>query len=609
MGRTFGAKGFTLRAAHELRRIAGAFRLEPRYEPQGKLAEASRAFEVDTDTLRDVCQSEQAISRAERVVHGAYQAYRWDWRRLPSDPAGWLVHPITSAAHPSNVPWWTVLHFHAGLGDIKDLWEPARLAWAYDLIRAYLLTQDDRYAEAFHVNFERWYTSSPPFRGPHWSCGQETAIRAAALAYAEQNLRSAPSSTPERMARITRTLGASGERIRDAIGYAVSQRNNHGISEAAGLVILGVRFLGQHPEAQRWLDGGHRILERLVRDQFAQDGWYIQHSFTYLRVALDQLVLAERSLRAVGRSLSGDVVDRVRAAVELLLAVIDPESGDVPNHGANDGAFVHPITLASYRDFRSTVTAVCGTWRHPMPANLSPDEEVLAWLNLDLPSTRACSGDRVRWGPSGWASAKIGTVSVFLRAGRYTSRPGHLDPLHLDVRVGDKNVIVDPGTYSYAAPPPWRNGLVTAHVHNGPLLDGVEPGVRGPRFLWYIWPTATLVRAELARNGAIIVAEVPQRIRRTVHVDRVGVTVEDEPLDATARTISTLWTLHPAAEADAISAIGATRRIDPEPHKLRAWYSPHYGELIPTRALEVSAEVQLGTKLITHIKVGPTTGL
>src|SRR5690606_17835850 len=140
----------------------------------------------------------------------------------------------------------------------KDVWEPARFGWAYDLVRAYLLTEDDRYAASFYDYLSSWSESSPPFQGVHWSCGQETSIRAAALLYAEANLTDAPSSTGAAKQKLLELLAASGERVRDAIGYAISQRNNHAISEATGLILLGERLAGQHPEAAEWFRTGHR---------------------------------------------------------------------------------------------------------------------------------------------------------------------------------------------------------------------------------------------------------------------------------------------------------------------------------------------------------------
>lgn len=556
---------------------------------------------VDPKSLRAATDASRALERADRVVAGEFQAYRWNWRRMPQSPAEWLKRPGSGSTSEAGTPWWRISHLDPAGGDIKDVWEPARFGWVYDLVRAYLLSGDDRYAASFYDYLSSWAESSPPFQGVHWSCGQETSIRAAALLYAEANLADAPSSTDAAKQKLLELLAASGERVRDAIGYAISQRNNHAISEATGLILLAHRLSGQHPEAAEWFRTGHRLLERLIREQFAADGWYIQHSFTYLRLALDQCVLAERALRERGGGLSATATGRLRAATELLWAVIEPSTGIVPNHGANDGAFVHPITLSEYRDFRPVLTAVCATWNFPFPAGVAPDMEVLAWLGLDPPPTGPSLRDGVRTGSSGWAAVRLAWTSVFFRAGSYDSRPGHLDPLHLDVRLGGREIVVDPGTFAYNAPPPWRNGLATAMVHNGPVVDGQEPGVRGPRFLWYLWPEARLLKAEANEDGYQLVGEIPGVVRRTVRVGQDEIRVEDTVLRPEAREAAVRWLLHPDADPAHLSAPGAAVEGAIE-DGVESWFSPGYGVRVPSRSVYVAWDPRIQPTSITTIR-------
>lgn len=561
----------------------------PRHQASDAGAGGDHPFRVDPAVLAAATEHADAIARADRVVAGEYQAYRTSWRRLPDDPAGWLRHPILGSQWSGDTSWWKVSHLDPAAGDIKDLWEPARFGWVYDLVRAYVVSREDRYAEAFVSLLRSWHESSPAFQGPHWSCGQETSIRAIALLYAEGNFGGSPTLVGRSAALLRSVLSASGERIADAHGYAISQRNNHAISEAAALVALGDRFRGAHPEAARWYATGRRNLNRLVEEQFAADGWYIQHSFTYLRLALDQCVVAQRVLQRHGDSISPAGVARIGAAVELLAAVIDPETGAVPNHGANDGAFVHPVTLAEYRDFRPVLTAVCGTFDLPFPDFLRPDPEPLAWLGTGGPRRVVVRLDGVRSGASGWAAARSGGTAVFIRAGEYSSRPGHIDPLHLDVRVGGREVVVDPGTFAYNAPPPWNNGLSGARAHNGPLLDDQEPGLRGPRFLWYVWPRAALVSAAWEDGVARLVAEVPGRVRRTVILDTAGVSVHDEVLAAGAALLRINWLLHPSAHTAGVE-VGVGHRVgQAEPGRTAGWFSPVYGERQASRYVLVEA--------------------
>jgi hypothetical protein len=582
LARTFGARGIGLRAAHEARRRLNRFRGAPAYPGAGGAPREPHPFRVDAGALAAATDATQALARAERVAAGEYEAYRWTWRPFPVDPAGWHVHPSTGRAF-SDAAWWRIAHLDPGIGDVKDVWEPARFAWVYDLVRAHLLTGDRRWAEAFHTRFAQWRASNPPFRGAHWSCGQEASIRATALLYAEANL----PADAEQAAALRGTLAATGERVADAFGYAVSQRNNHAVSEAVGLLLLGTRFAGQHPEAQRWRRTGERWTDRLVREQFAEDGWYVQHSFTYARLALDQCILAARVLG--GRGFSSGARERLRAAARLLLTVMDPATGTVPNHGANDGAFVHPATLAPYRDFRPVVTAACAVFGESLPRGVASDAEVLAWLGAAAPAEGPPLVDGARSGASGWAAVRAGETQVFLRAGRYRTRPGHLDALQVDVRHGGREVVVDPGTFSYNGPPPWRNALAAARLHNGPLVDDAEPGVRGPRFLWYLWPRAAVMEACATAGGWRLRAELAGRAERTVDVVPGRVEVRDRALGHRAVSIEVLWTLHPDAEPAMLRADAAVVESAAE-GRPEGWFSPHYGERLPSRTVRVRRE-------------------
>ncbi len=602
LARTFGVRGIALRSAHELRRAANSFRKAPRHQVTLSPQRALHPFAVDAAALGTATDRALAIERAERVVAGEFLAFGSWWRALPITAGAWHDAAI-GAGFRDDLPWWKISHSGAHGTDVKDVWEPARFGWVYDLVRAFILTRDDRYAAAFHRYFGEWLESSPPFRGVHWSCGQETTIRAIALLYAEANLAPAPSSDRESLSRIASVLAASGERIAGAVGQAISQRNNHAISEAVGMLVLGTRFRGSHPEAARWAREGRRLLERLILEQFAEDGWYIQHSFTYTRLVLDQCVVAQRMLRSSHASLSSAAVARLRAAVDLLLAVVDPATGLVPNHGPNDGALVHPIALEEYRDFRPVITAACASFGHPLQRDVPPNAEALAWLGIPAPERGEPLRDGVTSGRSGWAAARTGNgaASVFVRAGSYTSRPGQIDPLQIDVRFGSREVVTDAGTFSYNSPPPWRNALASGAVHNGPILDDEEPGIRGPRFLWYVWPSARIVSAKMEGDEAVIVAEIPDRVRRTVRVMTERVVVRDEVLAPDARRVRIRWLLHPGADPASVRVEGGSQLVEAREGEPAGWFSPTYGERVASRYVEVEREVGEGRVVVTEI--------
>ena len=606
--RTFGARGAWHRARLIGRSGAGLYRAAPAPVPAAAVASSPPRewpFRVEAARVRATTDHARARERANRVIAGEHEAYRWTWAPRPAAAEAWSVNPLTGRRYP-DVPWFKVPHYQPGVGDIKAVWEASRFAWAYDLMRAWMIDRDERAAEVFWTDLETFLDGTPPFRGVQWACGQETAIRAMAWLWAECAFADAPASTPARLARLRTVLAWAGERILDGHDWAASQRNNHGISEAAGLIALGARFHDADPRARGWLERGQALLERYIDDQLAPDGWFIQHSFTYARLALDQIVLAQRVLHSRGESLGARATERVRATIRLLIEVMDPATGHVPLHGANDGAFVLPLTTAPYRDFRPSLTAAASTFGEPLPRSVSADAEVLAWLGAgDVMRTDDPEVPRLRTGASGWAHAVTQGARLFARAGAYRSRPGHVDPLHVDIWLDGEPVAVDAGTYRYNDAPPWNNGLADATVHNTLSIEGHPAAVRGPRFLWLQWPAARIREASLAANGTIriVMENLSWRSRRWRHtreciVGSQDVTVIDElhapasaPLTATVQ-----WLLDGPREALRVEPVTGADVVESsgDPRSTLGWISEGYGSRRPARSVRVIGAVAGG---------------
>jgi hypothetical protein len=382
----------------------------------------------------------------------------------------------------------------------------------------------------------------------------------------------------------------SGERVANAIEYAISQRNNHGISEATGLTALGQRLAGRHPEAHNWLRDGARWIEYLVMDQFGEDGWYVQHSLNYLRMALDQLVVAERVLvQTRGSGLSMPARARVRAAIALLAELHDAKHGDVPNHGANDGSMVLPITTRPYGDFRPAITAAAVTFGASVPEHFGVSLEALAWLGVGAVTTHADPpATRVAAGSSGWVSARNGAARAFARAGGYESNPSHIDPCHIDVWIDGEDRAFDAGTYRYTAPPPWRNGLAAIGVHNTVEIPSIPAAVKGARFLWLGRPDARVSRAEVMDD--VVVFELRNQTwaeHGVTHLRRcilspysVDVFDEIDTGEHASLEIRVHWLIPDGTDLPSVTSDGEGRlRIKhADVDSVDGWWSPRYGE-------------------------------
>ncbi len=176
-------------------------------------------------------------------------------------PPDWHKNYTSTNRYPQNAHWSTIGDFDGG--DIKVVWELSRFGFVYDLVRAYWITNDEKYPDLFWKLVEDWRANNLPNNGVNWKCGQETTFRVMAWCWGLYGFFDSSYSTPERVDKLKKMIYFSGIRIERNIGYALSQKNNHGISEAVGLWTIGVLF-PEFKNAKRCRQKGKRLIEKLT---------------------------------------------------------------------------------------------------------------------------------------------------------------------------------------------------------------------------------------------------------------------------------------------------------------------------------------------------------
>jgi hypothetical protein len=361
------------------------------------------------------------------------------------------------------------------------------------LARAWQATGDDRFPECFWRWLEDWMDKNPPNTGPNWKCGQEASMRLFAAAFAAEVFRCHASATPERMARLSRLAHATGDRVAAHIGYAISQDNNHGVSEAVGLITAGALW-PTLPGAEQWLGEGMETLVRLCDRLIAADGSFSQHSSNYHRVMLDDLCFAEAVVRRAGLGLSDEVREAGRRAAAFLHQLMVSD-GSVMRYGSDDGARVIQLSECRYGDYRPTLAACALFFRGPDPGP-GPWQEQADQLNAFSggfgpgvsPGRTPADPAILREPPGGIHIRRRGAATLLFRAPtQFRFRPGHADHLHVSVHDGNEFLTADPGSLSYNDPAkPWA-GFSAARFHNVPTVDQDNPMEHASRFLWLPW--------------------------------------------------------------------------------------------------------------------------
>ncbi len=473
------------------------------FDPGERFAARESLLKFDRESAGE--EEGACVGEAERILRGNFRYF--SRHEIASGfPPDWFANPFQSVPGfgPDQIRrHWSEIDDFAR-GDIKSVWELSRFGFVYPLVRAHWRTGDERYAEGFWRLVEDWWERNPPHRGPQWKCGQEIAFRLMAWIFGLHGFAGSPASTPERVSRLARMIAVSADRIAGNISHALSQKNNHPISEALGLWTVGLLF-PEFGRSRRWRKLGRRILEAGALELIYPDGSFSQHSVNYHRLVLDDYAWALALARRNGVTFSRSAVERVGKAARWLAALIDPASGLAPNLGANDGSLILPLSNCGYRDFRPAVQASAVLTSGKRVLDPGPWDEALFWLGVPVPSAAVEQGGRaaVRHFPDGGYLVLRGKSSrgVVRCTPEYRHRPSHADQLHLDLWRGAVNVLRDSGTYSYNAPPDDLYFPSTA-AHNTVEFDDRDQMPRLSRFLFGRWLGVKTITGPEERAGA-----------------------------------------------------------------------------------------------------------
>lgn len=508
--RELGLKRLAWYAQYRVGMISGFFRWrERRFESarngNSTLSEVRILPEPTAMELKALLQADGErilITAAEEVLtgwHPLFGAGSWKIELKPASPSlHWTRIPEANQALADQ--------------DIKFTWEPARFGWATVLARAYTVSRDERFSQFFWQRFIEFLDANPAYLGENWLSAQEAALRVIAWAFCWQAFSASPYSTADRLNRLASAIGEHAIRISLTTIYARAQNNNHLLSEAAGLYTAAA-ILPAHPFASSWRADGWKLFHQGLCSQINEQGEYIQQSANYSRLMIQLALWMHCLAESQGDRFPDASCRRLALTVSWLMDLVDPGSGKVPNLGPNDGAYILPLTVLPYSDYRPVLQAAARIFLGQPAWEPGLWDEMGLWLGTrpfppEIPGgspgkPRLDNPDKEGFRPVVLRSHG-GETWAYLRAARFTARPGHADQLHVDLWWRGLNLALDPGTYRYTAPPPWDNRLVGCDVHNTVTVAEHDQMLRAGRFLYLDWAQACLISLEKGEDGHIV---------------------------------------------------------------------------------------------------------
>ena len=430
--------------------------------------------------------NEKHIKEAEELLEGYYVFFFSSKEFVGSPPEWHYWYESHEFTHWSKIP------INAIEGrDVKKAWDLSRCHWAVLLAAAYAISGNEKYRLHLNSWLSDWMDRNPVNSGVNWVCAQETSIRLLNIL----NASSLICDKGEKNSVLLEFVLKHCSRIYKTLDYAAAQDNNHGVSESAALYIAGC-WLMQYKsdskklsrESHKFLSKGKSNLEKMVSRLIASDGGFSMYSLNYHRMVMDTLSIVEYwRLLLDQKPFSEEYRQGACRLTKFLYQMLDLESGDVPNVGANDGSRPYLLTESDYRDFRPSVHLAAGYFCKTLPFNYHK----VHWFNASLPSDV-----KPLWSKSSQIFSDTGFVTLvpnneqwaLIKFPAFKFRPSHSDSLHLDLWWKGENILLDSGSFSYNCNPEIESYFSSSLGHNTIQFDSKDHMLKLGKFLWGGWP-------------------------------------------------------------------------------------------------------------------------
>lgn len=480
------------------------------------------------------------------------------------------------------------LNFQA-VGDHKFVWELNRHQHLVLLAQAALVTGDDTYETDLFRQLESWMAQNPFQRGINWTSALEVAFRALSWTWIYHLHGSR--MTPDFRKRFLRLLYLHGRYIETNLSYYYSP-NTHLLGEAVALHALGKLFPA-FLRSRRWATLGREITQREMGRQVRDDGSHFEQSSYYTLYAFDMFLF-----HAVLDDPPAAYRERLGRMAAYLDALAGP-TGRLPLLGDEDGGrFFHPFGRQKMRIF-----APLGGLNRGISASWAAFN-VYFYRSESIPSAALARPESQLFRDSGVAVLRAGENQIVIDCGPFgpgNSTHSHSDTLSFTASAGTREILIDPGTFTYSDPL-LREEFRGSAAHNTIRIDSLDQAMPDGPFRWKQQPEVAVLDWKSTPEKDALTAECRYRgfthRRRFLFVKPDLLLIVDEVQGSPEEhLVEQFW--HPASE-ESICSIFLSDRAE----ITSGWRSIAYGQRAPAPVLCVRKTTELPFRLAAAIFLG-----
>lgn len=438
------------------------------------------------DLLRGSDLAREVESVAEYALKGRYVLF--------GEPQEWGISPDWRrdlvSGKASGTPYFRCVPYMDGsiTGDHKVIWELNRHQYLVAMAQGWRLTQRREFLVGIEVLLSSWYAANPPWCGINWCSALEIAFRAWSWIWVWHIAGQALSVSARR--GLLRALYQHGCYLQYNLSFYFSP-NTHLLGEAVVLDALG-RLFPEFPRSTCWRELGTSITRQQLESQVRTDGSHFEQSTYYHVYALD-MFLAHYAIA------HEPVPDKVARMGEFLNAALGPQR-EIPFLGDDDGGrFFHPYGPASQFGRATLATCAVQLSRADWPrtaADLHPQavwwlgESALQGTGFGAPPTSTFFPDTGLW------IVTRGNLHLIADAGPFgpaAAGHSHSDTLSLVLRIGQEDLLIDSGTFTYLGDAMARDRFRSSAAHNTVRAGGLNQATAIGPFQWVDKPQVRVI--------------------------------------------------------------------------------------------------------------------
>jgi hypothetical protein len=476
----------------------GGNRLRSPSRPPGKFFFSTDELPKRISLLREHLphEAEDIVAEANEICGHRFRLLVYRDLRYGAE-IDWHLDAVHGLRSPL-IPWFKInfLAF-AGVGDHKVTWELSRHQHLVTLAKAWLLTNEEAYAQEILAQWYSWQRANPYPLGANWASSLEVAFRSLSWIWLLHLLAECPVVPSSFQNDLLRALALNGRHIQRYLSTYFSP-NTHLLGEAVALFFIGM-LCPQISPAEDWKKNGWRIVQEEVLRQVRPDGVYFEQSLYYHVYALDFFLHARLLASRNGVKIPSGfdlVITKMLAVIQAL-----SQTGPPDGFGDDDGGRVFN-PRRNRAEHMTDPLAIGAALFHDesLRASATLTEEAI-WLfgEQALPSTTQQPNSRSKMKSQSFRDGGVyiaGSSEPFSQQmvidagpqGTGRSGHGHADALSVKLAFCGRSWLVDAGTFCYIGPGGERNAFRGTRAHNTLAVDGFDQAEPEGPFAWRAIP-------------------------------------------------------------------------------------------------------------------------